>query len=152
MGRPLPLTDCRSVPECGSALPRSGTTVLPVPAPLSPEWFAAADELLRADADLRDRSRGVHLVLQQTVVDGTDEITWHIVLDDGSVSLQVGPAAAPHVAFRCDRATADAVRAGTESAQSAFIQGRLRIDGSPGALLEHAELLGGLTDVLAPLR
>lgn len=119
---------------------------------LSDEWFTAADDLLRADADLRERSRGVRLVLQQTVTDGSHEITWHIVLDDGSVSLQVGVHPSPDVAFRCDRATADAVRAGTESAQGAFIQGRLRIDGTAGALLEHAELFAGLDDVLAPLR
>lgn len=123
-----------------------------MPAPLTPDWFAAADELLRADAGLRDRSRGVLLVLQQTVVDDADEIIWHIVLDDGSVSLRMGAHPVPDVAFRCDRATADAVRAGTESAQSAFIQGRLRIAGSAAALLEHADLFTDLDDVLAPLR
>ena len=124
-----------------------------MPEYLSPEWFAAADALLRADAGLRERSRGVHLVLQQSVLDDGEVLVWHLTFDDGSVSLTPGPAeTAPDVAFECDRATADAVRDGTESAQSAFIQGRLRIEGSAGALLHHTGLFDELDDVLRPLR
>lgn len=94
-------------------------------------------------------------MLQQTVVDATDAtdvITWCITLDDGEVSLTVGPSDTPDIAFSCDRATADAVRNGTESAQTAFIQGRLRIESPVTALLENAELFAGLDDALAPLR
>lgn len=123
-----------------------------MPAPLSPEWFEAADRLVRADPTLRERSVGVHLVLQQTVVDGDDRTSWHVVLDDGEVSLRSGAAESPDIAFTCDRETADAVREGTISAPTAFISGRLRIAGSAAALLEHASLFADLDDVLGPLR
>ena len=119
---------------------------------LSAEWFTAAAALVRDDPTLRERSQGVRLVLQQTVEDEAGATTWHLVLDDGTVSLRTGPAEAPDIAFRCDRATAEAVRAGEESAQTAFIQGRLRIEGPVNALLEHARVFADLDDVLAPLR
>lgn len=119
---------------------------------LSPAWFAAADRLLRGDAGLRDRSRGVHLVLQQTVTEGDGSTTWHVVFADGEVSMHAGPAERAEVAFTCDRATAEAVRNGDEDAATAFLSGRLRMEGTVTALLEHASLFSELDDVLAPLR
>lgn len=119
---------------------------------LSPTWFAAADRLLRGDAELRDRSRGVHLVLQQTVTDDDGSTTWHVEFADGEVSLRTGPAERADVAFTCDRTTAEAVHTGEEDAAAAFLSGRLRMDGAVMALLEHASLFSDLDDVLAPLR
>lgn len=119
---------------------------------LSDEWFVAADRILRADAGLRERSRGVRLVVQQTVTDDDRATVWHIVLADGEVSLHVGPAERTDVAFSCDRATAEAVRNGECTAPNAFISGRLRIEGTAEVLLEHAAVFVDLDDVLAPLR
>lgn len=131
----------------------SPSSPAPVPEYLSPEWFDAADELLRADAGLRERSRGVRVVLQQTVIGDDDRsTTWHVVLDDGQVSLHAGPSERPDVAFTCDRETAESVRRGERSAPNAFISGRLRMEGSAAALLEYASVFSDLDDVLAPLR
>jgi len=94
----------------------------------------------------------VHLVLQQTVTDGDGSTTWHVVFADGEVRLHAGPAAQADVAFICDRATAEAVRDGHENAANAFLSGRLRMEGTVTALLEHTTLIGELDDVLAPLR
>jgi len=123
-----------------------------VPEYLSPAWFDAADCALRADPGLAAASKGVHLVLQQTVEDPAPGTTWHIRIDDGRVGLGIGSAADPTVTFRCDRATAVDVHLGRTSAQAAFMAGDLRVGGDVGALLAHQELLAGLTDVLAPLR
>ena len=129
-----------------------GRSLSTVPEYLSPAWFAAADRALRADPGLATRSRGLHLVLQQTVDDPAPPTTWHIRVDDGEVGLTLGPAEVPTVTFRCDRATALDVHHGRTSAQAAFMAGHLRVGGDVGALLAHQELLAGLTDVLAPLR
>jgi hypothetical protein len=123
-----------------------------VPEYLSPAWFDAADRALRADAGLAAASRGIHLVLQQTVDDPAPGTTWHIRIDDGRLGLTVGTAEDATVTFRCDRATAVDVHLGRTSAQAAFMAGQLRVGGDVGALLAHQELLAGLTDVLAPLR
>jgi putative sterol carrier protein len=123
-----------------------------VPEYLSPAWFEAADRALRADTALAAAAERVHLVLQQTVDDPPPGTTWHIRIDDGSVSLSPGPADDATVTFRCDRATALDVHRGRTSAQAAFMAGNLQVGGDIGALLAHQELLAGLGDVLAPLR
>lgn len=119
---------------------------------LSPAWFTAADAALSGDPRLAQASRGVHLVLQQTVADPAPGVTWQIRIEDGSVRLLATPADDATVTFRCDRATAEAVHDGRTSAQAAFIAGHLRVGGDVGALLAHQELLAGLNDVLAHLR
>jgi hypothetical protein len=123
-----------------------------VPEYLSPAWFDAADRALRADVGLAAASRGVHLVLQQTVEGPGPDVTWHIRVADGEVALHVGEADDATVTFRCDRSTADDVQQGRTSAQAAFMAGHLRVGGDVSALLANQELLAGLTDVLAPLR
>lgn len=119
---------------------------------LSPEWFTAAHVLVSGDAGLAGRSRGVRLVVGQTVTLHDIATSWHVRFDDGSVSLHVGRAEDADVTFSCDRATAEGIRTGTASAQAAFIAGQLRVGGSVTALLEHGELFALLDDVLAPLR
>ena len=123
-----------------------------MPEYLTPAWFDAADATLGADAGLAAQSRGVHLVLQQTVDGEGPATTWHVRFADGTVSLTTGPAADATVTFRCDRATATAVHRGETSAQAAFMAGQLQLGGDIGALLAHQVLLAGLTDALAPLR
>jgi hypothetical protein len=123
-----------------------------MPAYLSPEWFTEADALLRADANLSERSRGVDLVLEQRVGDGDSKVIWHVHFDDGVVSMTRGPAQSPDVIFVSYAETAEGIRSGALSAQAAFIAGDLRIEGSISALLEHAELFASLNDGLGPLR
>ncbi len=119
---------------------------------LSPEWFQAADALLRADRDLGERSRGVDLVLEQRVEVGDDTIIWHVRFADGVVSMTQGVAADPDVVFVSDLETANGIRSGVVGAQAAFIAGDLRVDGSINALLQHGDLFASLSDVLGPLR
>jgi hypothetical protein len=123
-----------------------------VPDYLTPAWFAAAADAVRADDALQASSRGAHLVLQQTVTDPPPGTTWHVRFDDGEVRLATGPAQDATVTFTCDRATAVAVQEGRSSAQAAFMAGQLRVGGDVGALRRHQELLTGLSDALAALR
>jgi alkyl sulfatase BDS1-like metallo-beta-lactamase superfamily hydrolase len=123
-----------------------------MPEYLSAEWFDVAHALLSSDDGLADRSRGVRLVVGQTVTTDDERISWHVRFDDGRVSLHAGAADDADVTFSCDRATAEGIQTGTTSAQAAFIAGQLRVGGSLTALLEHGELFAALDDVLAPLR
>jgi alkyl sulfatase BDS1-like metallo-beta-lactamase superfamily hydrolase len=123
-----------------------------VPEYLSPDWLAAASELVASSATLAERSRGVHLVLSQTVQDDAGDISWALRLDDGTASLTVGRADDATVTFTCARATADAIHSGERSAQAAFIAGDLRIGGDVSALMQHAPLFADLDEVLSTLR
>lgn len=123
-----------------------------MPEYLSPDWFAAASELVATSATLAERSRGVHLVLFQTVQDDAGDISWALRLDDGTASLTVGRADDATVSFTCTRDTADAIHSGGRSAQAAFIAGDLRIGGDVSSLMQHAPLFADLDDVLSTLR
>ncbi len=75
-----------------------------------------------------------------------------MVFSAQGVEMVLGPSPNPDVTLRCDADTARRIHEGHESAQQAFMEGRLQVGGDPDALLRHQDLLGSLTDALAPLR
>lgn len=119
---------------------------------LSDEWLTALDEAVR-DADL-SRDAASPLVIQQVVIDGDepDARAYHIDLLAGHVRVRAGRANDPTISFTTDRRTAAAIASGSESAQTAFIQGRLRVGGDTRALLDHADELERLDGLFAPVR
>lgn len=120
---------------------------------LSEEWLAALDEAAATSDDLRDRAAELELVIQQTVTDAPDgEVTYHIALADGTAHVHAGPAAEPTVSLTTDYETAAAIAQGRESAQAAFMRGRLRVGGDVAALLGHAHAFAELDDVFSNVR
>jgi len=65
-----------------------------------------------------------------------------VTVSGGVARARVGRHAEPDVTFSQDTATAAAIGAGELSAQTAFIDGRLRVRGDVGRLTEVADLLG----------
>lgn len=87
----------------------------------------------------------VHLVLEQIVHDNDEVVDqYHVVVANGDVQVVAGPAEHADVVLRQDAATARALRDGTLHAQSAFLTGRLSIDGDINKLLENGPLLAAL--------
>ncbi|HEX6238398.1 MAG TPA: SCP2 sterol-binding domain-containing protein [Acidimicrobiales bacterium] len=121
---------------------------------LGPEWMDAARRALAEDERLAERTTGVRLTLEQAVDAGPDggEIRWHIVIDDGSVTLAEGPAQRFDVRFTTSYDTAAQIATGRLSAQRAFVDGRLRIGGDLTVLVAHQRALASLEDVFADLR
>jgi hypothetical protein len=136
---------------CARRRAQAPTIALVIPY-LSDEWFEAAASAIASSTELRSASSGVHLTLQQSVIDGDDTLVWHVHFADGDVGLHRGATPSPTVTFSCDRATAEAIRNGEHSAQSAFMGGHLRLGGDVRLLLDNSELLSSLHDALAPLR
>jgi hypothetical protein len=130
-----------------------------MPRYLSPEWLAAAAAAVADEPRLRGlRVRDV-VVLQQVVTatggddgDPAEPVVWHVVLGPDGLRWVVGRHPTPDVTFTCDAATAWSVQAGLESAQAAFMGGRLRVGGDVRVLIAHRDVLGDLDDALAPLR
>ena len=108
---------------------------------------AWVDELDRAASSLAFRD-GPPVAVEH-VVDG---FTYHVLLGDGRVRFVGGPAPEATVRFTADRATAGAIARGELSAQRAFMDGVLHIDGDPLALERELVTLRDLDDVLAPVR
>ncbi len=120
---------------------------------LSPAWIRALDDAARVHPGLADATADLDLVVEQEVTGGPDgPVRFHVVFDHGSVRVRGGSAPQPTVRFSQDLATAVAIATGAESAQRAFMTGRLQVGGDLRVLLEGREALGALDDVFAAVR
>lgn len=120
---------------------------------LSPAWVRALDDAARDHPGLADAAADLDLVVEQEVTDGPDgPVRFHVVFDHGSVRVRSGPASHPTVRFSQDVATAAAIATGAESAQRAFMTGRLQVGGDLRVLLDGREALAALDDVFATVR
>jgi hypothetical protein len=117
---------------------------------LSPEWIAALDAAAR-EAPV---PAGVRLTIQQVVTDGGDdeEVTYHLVFDDGRLRVFPGEADAPDVTLVQTREVAAALSSGTLNAQQALEAGRLKLRGDIGHLAREGKALSGIEDMFAAVR
>jgi hypothetical protein len=118
---------------------------------LSDEWLEALDAA--ATSSPSSGTGDDRLVVQQVVTDDErGDRAYYIEVRDGGVRVRRGLAAKPTLRFTTDRPTATAIARGDESAQAAFIQGRLRVGGDTRALTVHADVLARLDELFAPVR
>src|SRR5690349_15897580 len=134
---------------------------------LSPEWIEALDHAVRGHEGLRRASADRRVVLSYTVspepvrpgpagapptagapttTGGPGDVAYTLVLDHGDNRVQAGAAEDADVTFRTDRATAAAIASHAESAQTAFMAGRLRLGGDVRALMANQDLLVEVDD------
>jgi putative sterol carrier protein len=118
---------------------------------LGPEWLDAlgrAAGRVALPAELR-------LTLQQVVtgVDGEEtEVRYHLVVEDGCLSVRPGQAPAPDLTLTQSYGLAAALSRGDTNAQQALSTGRLKVSGNVELLVRHARALTSLADVYADLR
>lgn len=120
-----------------------------MPRYLTPEWVAAMDAAAKAHPALREATRGAHLVVQHVIGRPRDGVAFHVVVDDGEVSFRWGRAEAPTITFTEDRSTATSVATGAQSAQAAFLAGRMCVEGDLAAAVRHAPALGAAGGLLS---
>ena len=104
---------------------------------LSDDWFeamAAATAAVVPPADLA-------LTIEQRIIDGE---AWSVRIAGGSAELVRTASDDADVSIVTDAETAEGIRAGTISAQRAFLDGDLRIGGDVAALIEHRDTLAEL--------
>lgn len=120
---------------------------------LSDEWIDELGRALETGTDRVTGLDGVAFTVQQ-IVTGTPngEVAYHVDITGDRARVTRGRASSPDVTFTQDYATAAAISGGTESAQAAFMTGRLRLGGDVSVLLEHREALSRLTDGFAAIR
>lgn len=113
------------------------------------------DEALRHDEGLAAATASTDLAVATTVTAGDDTggTSYVIVLDHGANRVRsLDGTVEPHVRFTSDLTTAAAIASGTESAQAAFMAGRLRISGDSRLLMANQSVLDGLGDVFGEVR
>jgi predicted lipid carrier protein YhbT len=117
---------------------------------LTDEWFHDLDAAARSsivDGDLR-------LVIQQVVTGGPDagDVAYVVEIADGAITVRRGRSDRADVTFTQDRPTAEAIHRGELSAQTAFIEGRLRLGGDLRAVIDRAGALAAIDDVSTAAR
>ena len=91
------------------------------------------------------RLADIDLVIEQRIVDADALVSnYHVCIANGEVDVIDGPAEAPDVTISQDLVTAQALQRGDVHAQTAFLTGRLNIDGDIHKLLDHGDLLADL--------
>ena len=115
---------------------------------LSDEWFSAARRALAVlETGLED---GTTLVIQH-LIEATAPVAYQLVIDSTTCSLVRGTAENADVTMALSSDTADALRSGEVDALQVVQDGRVRIDGDPRCLVEHAELLRSIDATLSTL-
>ena len=111
---------------------------------LTAEWVDALDRAAGSLAVAHDMSLCVEHVV--------DAFTYHVDYSAGRVRFRVGRAGDPTVRLMADRGTAAAIARGELSAQRAFMNGLLRIEGDTLALAQAQPALRSLGDAFAEVR
>jgi hypothetical protein len=128
---------------------------------LSPAWIAAFDEVVHDHAALRAATADRSLVIQFTVTaqpldddaaPTTGDIRYALVLDHGDNRVVPGAHPEPDITLRTDRSTAAAIASHGESAQTAFMSGRLRLGGDVRILIANQDVLADVDDCAGALR
>jgi hypothetical protein len=118
---------------------------------LSAEWIAALDRAAREarSPDGDDEA----LVIEQNVTGGPEgDVVYHLALGGPEPGARPGRAADPTVRLTVSFDVAKRISAGEESAQAAFMTGKLRVGGDIAALLRRRGRLADLDDLFAPVR
>jgi putative sterol carrier protein len=117
---------------------------------LSPEWTETVVDALNGSDDIRQALKGVELVLQQVVTGAPEgDVSYWTRFEDGKVEGGLGQAESADVTITQDYETAAALSRAELNAQAAFMQGRLKVTGNMGKLLQNQSALDALGPVMA---
>ena len=114
---------------------------------LSDEWVQALTQAFD-----REEIADVEVVIQQVVTGGPDgEVAYWLAFKGGEVSGAVGRAEAPDVTITQDHATAVDLANSELNAQAAFMQGKLKVTGNMGKLLQHQGAIQAMGPAMSSL-
>lgn len=117
---------------------------------LSPEWIKTVVDALNDSDDVRQALKGVELVLQQVVTGAPEgDVSYWTRFEDGKVEGGLGEADSADVTITQDYETAAALSRAELNAQAAFMQGKLKVTGNMGKLLQNQSALDALGPVMA---
>ncbi len=117
---------------------------------LTDAWLDELDMAAQAASTPAD----VQVAIQVVVPDGPEghEVAYVVESAGGRLAVRRGRADHPDVTFTQDLVTALAIHRGEQSAQAAFMEGRLRLGGDLRDVIGRAIALASLDDVFAPAR
>ena len=118
---------------------------------LSPEWAEAVKTALNADDAFKKAVAGKQAALQQVISTGDGDTRYWIRIDDGMIDMGMGALEAPDATITQNFETAVGLAKDQVSAVTAFMTGKIKIDGSMGLLLGLQSAFAQLPTVMASL-
>jgi hypothetical protein len=120
---------------------------------LSLQWLDELTKVVADDGDLQRLAAGHEIGITQVVSDGPEgDVTYHLQVGDGEARFGPGVAEPEHVRMEQDWETAVAVATGDLNAQSAFVNGHIRLFGDQQRLLDAQPVFGALDAVFNDVR
>ena len=120
---------------------------------LSLEWINELSSAVEASEQMREVAQSHSLRVTQVVSDGPEgDVTYHLVVGDGTATFGAGPADAEDVKMQQTWQTAVDVATGELNAQEAFINGHILLFGDQQKLLDSQPVFGALDAVFATVR
>lgn len=119
---------------------------------LSQEWVTELRERLNASDSFRERAAGARATIQQ-VITGTPEgdRSYWLRIEDGQVDMGLGEAEHPDAVITQDYETAAQMARSEINPVSAFMSGRLKINGSMMLLMQLQGALAELPRAIAEM-
>jgi putative sterol carrier protein len=118
---------------------------------LSDEWVAEVKERLNASDAFRAGAANTNATLQQVIASPEGERRYWIRLADGTIDMGSGEVEQADATISQDFETAAALARGELNPVSAFMSGRLRINGSMSLLLQLQGALAELPRVMSEM-
>jgi putative sterol carrier protein len=118
---------------------------------LSDEWVAELKDRLNQDEAFRRASSGAEATLQQVISTPDGERRYWIRVDHGTIDMAPGDAERPDATIVQDRETAAGLARGEVNPVSAFMTGKLKVQGSMMLLMQLQSALGELPRVMAEM-
>ncbi|MCZ7526776.1 MAG: SCP2 sterol-binding domain-containing protein [Acidimicrobiia bacterium] len=121
---------------------------------LSDEWGREMEKAVNADEEFQQATSGMSLVLQHVVnnVPGRETVEYWFEFEDGSITYHPGKAERkPDGTVTQSYETSAALNRGEVNSQVAISQGKVKITGNLGKILQAAPALDSMVPVLQAL-
>ncbi len=119
---------------------------------LSDEWATAVMDAANADEEFTKAAGTTSARIQQVISrDGGEPAHYWTIVDSGKIQLGVGDVENPDATITQGYDTAVALARREANPVTAFMMGKIKVDGNMGLLMGLAGALGKLADVMSRL-